>query len=178
MLLAGATLIFAACGGDDDDDDGSDGSGATATATVDDSDDDADDDGDDSSVDEGDDDSDNEGDDDGDDGGNGGGADTDDMEQVADALEPPNSSETARFASADGLLVSYESTDSLDDLKGYYEDKLDDLGINVLGTMSAADSQTWVIGDEDGSGVQGGVTLAPSGTGTTLVQITLGIQSS
>ena len=174
-LLAGAALVFAACGGDDDDDDGGGSDGAaTATATADS---DSDDDGDDSADDNGDDSSDNEGDDDGDDGGNGGGADTDDMEQLASDLEPPNSTESARFSSSEGLLISYESTDSFDDLKGFYDDRFDDLGINVLGTMSAADSQTWVIGEEDGSGVQGGVTLAPSGSGTTLVQVTLGIQS-
>ena len=169
LLLMIAALALGACGDDDDDDDDAGGATSTqssgqSTATA--------------TSDDGDDGGNGDDDDDGDDGGgNGGGGDSSDLDQVASALEPPNSTETTRFSSSDGMLIGYESDESLDSLKSYYDGKIDDLGLNLLGTLSSGESYNWIIGAEDGSGVQGGVTIAPSGTGTTVVSITLSLGS-
>jgi hypothetical protein len=99
-----------------------------------------------------------------------GGADADTMEDLADALAPPNSTETIRYASADGISVGYESRDSIDSLRDYYDDKIEGLGLAVAGTMDNSDLHTWIIEDTD-KGVAGGVTVGPSGTGTAIVTI-------
>jgi hypothetical protein len=110
------------------------------------------------------------------DGGGGGGGAGGDVDQLAEDLVPPSSSEQSRISSQGTLIVSYTSTDSVDSLKSYYEDKFDELGVNVIGTSSAGATTTYVIGNEDGSGIQGGVTVAgDESSGNTIVQITLGI---
>jgi len=110
------------------------------------------------------------------DGGSGNGGSSGDVDQLANDLVPPNSSEVSRIEAEGTLLVGYTSTDSVDSLKSYYEGKFNDLGVNVIGTSSAGTTHTFVIGNEDGSGVQGGVTVAADeNAGNTLVQITLGV---
>jgi hypothetical protein len=106
--------------------------------------------------------------------GGGGGGSQGDVEQLAEQLKPPNSTESSRFTTAEGISVGYGSTDSTDSLKSYYEGKFDDLGINLIGTSSASGSHTFVIGDEDGSGIQGGVSVIDDGSGASIVSITLG----
>jgi hypothetical protein len=106
--------------------------------------------------------------------GGGGGGSQGDVEQLAEQLKPPNSTESSRFTTAEGISVGYGSTDSTDSLKSYYEGKFDDLGINLIGTSSASGSHTFVIGDEDGSGIQGGVSVIDDGSGGSIVSITIG----
>ncbi|HEX9635287.1 MAG TPA: hypothetical protein VGB34_07400 [Candidatus Limnocylindria bacterium] len=109
-------------------------------------------------------------------GGGGNGGDGGDVDQLANDLVPPNSTEASRFEAEGSLLVGYTSTDSVDSLKSYYENKFNELGVNVIGTSSAGNTHTFVIGNEDGSGVQGGVTVAADeNAGNTIVQITLGV---
>jgi len=109
-------------------------------------------------------------------GGGGGGGAGGDVDQLAEDLVPPNSSEQSRISSQGTLIVSYTSTDSADSLNSYYENKFDELGVNVIGTSSAGATTTYVIGNEDGSGVQGGVTVAgDESSGGTIVQLTLGV---
>lgn len=110
----------------------------------------------------------------GDGGGGGGGGSQGDVEQLAEQLKPPNSTESSRFTTAEGISVGYGSTDSTDSLKSYYEGKFDDLGINLIGTSSASGSHTFVIGDADGSGIQGGVSVIDDGSGGSIVSITIG----
>jgi hypothetical protein len=164
-LVFGALTLGAACGGgDDDDDSGSNGNGDDAAATEDTGGDDGGDDGADSGDDSG---------DDGDSGG-GGSVDEDDLEAFADELEPPGADETVRFSASDGVIVSWETDESLDDLKDFYEGKFEDMDLNIQGTVTSGETTTWVIGNEDGSGIQGGVVIAPGSSKTSLVQVTVG----
>jgi len=158
MLITAAMLLLVSCGGGDDE--GGDataaptsdgGNAATAVAT-----------------------SDGGSGSDGSGGSGGGsGAASGDVDQWVSDLTPPNGNEMARFTAPDGITVSFESDDSVDDLKSYYDDKLGDLGITVQGTADVGGTHTWVIGDESGDGVQGGLTVSESGDGKSLVTITL-----
>jgi hypothetical protein len=150
-FITAAALVLAGCGGDDDGG-SSDNGGSDAAPT-------ASSDGGGSSGGGG-------------SGGGSGGADADSLEDLADELAPPNSSETARFAAAEGISVGYESRDSVDSLKDYYDGKIEDLGLAVAGTMDTGDLHTWIIEDTD-KGVAGGISVGPSGTGTTIVTINL-----
>lgn len=109
------------------------------------------------------------------DGGNGG--DQGDLEQLADDLKPPNSTEITRMSANEAFIISWSSTDSVDSLESFYDDKIGQLGVNLLGKSSAQGGHTWVIGNEDGSGPQGGVTVAEDGSGGTVISVTLGFQS-
>ena len=55
--------------------------------------------------------------------GNGTGNDGD-VEQLAADLVPPNSTETTRTVASGVVFAGYESTDSPDSLKSYYEGKI------------------------------------------------------
>jgi hypothetical protein len=110
-------------------------------------------------------------------GGGGGGGTGSDVDALAEKLVPPNSTEASRFSGEGTLLVAYSSSDSADSVVSFYENKLNELGIHVMGKSTAGETTTFVIGNEDGSGVQGGVSIAPDqNAGNTLISITLGTQ--
>jgi hypothetical protein len=98
--------------------------------------------------------------------GGGGGGLEGDFDDVAERLEPPNSTESSRFATSDGLVVGWESSDSVDSLKEHYDDAIADADLNVIGTSSAAGTHSWFLGNEDGTGLGASVSIAPSGSGS------------
>lgn len=108
-------------------------------------------------------------------GGGSSNVDDDDMESLAEDLEPEGAKESVRFAAEGGFTIAWETSKSLDDLKDFYDDRLDDLDINVQGKLDLPDSHTWIIGRADGKGIQGTVTLSKgssSGDGS-LVSVAL-----
>lgn len=163
-FLAGVALLVSACGGggdDDDDDDSSEPGGSDATATQESG-------------------GNNGGNQSGGDptatsesGGGNGGGDSDDVEQLQEDLVPPKSKELLRYSTPDGTSISYESTESLDSLKEFYDDRVDDLDLGQLGNMSMPDSHSWFIGNNSGQGVQGSVTVVNAGDGKTNITVTL-----
>ena len=48
--------------------------------------------------------------------------------------EPPNATEVSRFSSSDGVVIGWESSDSVDSVKGFYDDAIAEDGLNVYGT--------------------------------------------
>ena len=113
-------------------------------------------------------------------GGSGGGGNSlpDDFDEVAERLEPPNASETSRFSTSDGLVVGWESSDSVDSLKSHYDDLIADEGFNVIGTMSVSGTFQWILGDEDGDSVGASVSVAPNSGSGSIVGITVTPSSS
>jgi len=107
-------------------------------------------------------------------GGGGSSASSDDVNQWIEDLTPPNASEVARFSAPEGTTVSFQSSDSFDDLKSYYDDKIADLGIQVVGTLTVEGSNSWIIGDDSDNGIGGTISIAPDGDNT-IVTIILGI---
>jgi len=106
----------------------------------------------------------------------GGGSNTD-IDQVASDLVPPNSSETSRTTASGVIFVTYDSTDSPDSLKSFYDDAIDQLGWYVFSQTSAGGSYSWIIGETETADAAGSITLGPGGDGTgssVLIQIGTG----
>ncbi len=168
LLLSVSLLALTACGGDDDNSSKATTSSSKATATKA------------SSGDTGDTpaaqatsgNNDNTSGDSG--GNNGNSSSSNDLGQLADKLVPPHSKQIAKYSTDDGLLVTYESTDSVDSLKDFYDNKVKTLGVKVQGTFDSGDAHTWYFGDDDSSGPGGTVIVGDDGSGKTAVTITVG----
>ena len=110
------------------------------------------------------------------DGGNGGpGGAFDDLDQLADDLTPPNSSETSRTEAGTVLFITWESSDSPEDLEGFYEDAIADTGLGIFSRTSAEGSFSWIFGIEEGSNAGGVLSVSPGGDGSgSLVALQIG----
>ena len=105
--------------------------------------------------------------------GNGSGSgDAGSAESIANKLEPPNAQETSRTTSGGLVLVTYESTDSMDSLSSFYEQAIRDAGMDVMSKTTVADGTNWIFGSAD---ISASVTIQPSGdtSGGTTVAITV-----
>jgi hypothetical protein len=101
-----------------------------------------------------------------------------DLDHLEDELTPPDSSETSRFDVPNGVVISYSTSASMDDLRSFYQDKLADLGLEIISTSDAGDNGVaWLFGDTAGGTFGGNVTLSPGGGSTTVV-VTLGQEGS
>lgn len=103
-------------------------------------------------------------------GGEGGGGGDADIEQIAETLTPPNSSETSRTTAGGVIFVTYESTDSADTLKSFYENAIAETGWQVISTTSAEGSHSWIFAESEGSSNAGVVSVGPGtdGSGSTV----------
>jgi hypothetical protein len=101
-----------------------------------------------------------------------GGGGSVDLDRLEDELTPPNSNETSRFDVAGGVAISFESSASMDDLRSFYEDKFDDLSLEVFASDAGNNGVSWVFGDSP-QGFAGGVVISPSGDAMTVV-VTIG----
>lgn len=102
--------------------------------------------------------------DDGGNGGNGGGFDGD-LEQLAEDLTPPNSTETSKTTAGGVIFLTWESSDSAEDLADWYEDAIGDAGLEVFSRTSAGGSFSYIFGIEEGSDFGGIVSIGPTGSG-------------
>jgi hypothetical protein len=107
-------------------------------------------------------------------GGGGGG----DLDELVDKLTPPNSTESSRVSQAGGIFVGWESTDSADSLKSFYEGAIPGTGMKILSTQNASGTYSWIFAESEGSSNGGSVVIAPSSTGgsgtTVVVTVTSG----
>jgi uncharacterized protein YfiM (DUF2279 family) len=106
-------------------------------------------------------------------GGGGGG----DVEAVAQALVPPNSNETINTSQEGLSFIMYESTDSIDSLKSFYESAIPAAGMKIISTSTIAEqnSVSFVFAESDTSSFGGAVNIFPSGNGDNSgVQVTVG----
>ena len=107
--------------------------------------------------------------------GGGGGAD---LEELVDKLTPPNSTESSRTSASGGIFVGWESTDSVDSLKSFYEGAIPGTGMQVISTSNASGTFSWVFAESESSSHGGSVLVAPSSTGgsgaTVVVTVTSG----
>ena len=88
-----------------------------------------------------------------------------DIDGMIDALTPPNSTETNRTVASGGGFVSWESTDSVDSLKGFYESAIPATGMQIFSTTNASGTTSWLFAESEGSSRGGSVTIAPSSSG-------------
>ena len=97
-------------------------------------------------------------------GGNGGGFDGD-LEQLAEDLTPPNTTETSRTEMGGVIFITWESTDSPEDVADWFEDAIGDQGMDIFSRTTAGGAFSFIFGIEEGSDFGGVVSIAPSGTG-------------
>jgi hypothetical protein len=108
-------------------------------------------------------------------GGPGGNGAFDDLDQLAEDLTPPNSDEMSRTEAGTVLFITWESSDSPEDLEGFFEDAIGDTGLGIFSRTSAEGSFSWIFGIEEGSTAGGVLTVSPSGDGSgSLVGLQLG----
>ena len=108
-------------------------------------------------------------------GGGGGGTD---VQAVADALKPPNSSQMFTSNSSGVILSTYTSTDSADSLKSFYESAIPAQGLKIISTSSdtATNSIAIIFAKADDSAFGGAIGIGPNqsgGAGST-VSVTVG----
>ena len=95
-----------------------------------------------------------------------------DLGSLVDALKPPNSTQISRTDASGGVFVSWQSTDSADSLKGFYESAIPKTGMKIISTTSASGAFSWIFAETEGSSHGGSVTVGPSsdgGSGSTVV---------
>jgi hypothetical protein len=103
--------------------------------------------------------------------GNGG-----DVEGVAEALIPPNSTEVSKTVAEGVSFIIYESTDSIESLQSHYEGAIPAAGMQIISTSTAGGNVSIVFAEDTGSTFGGAVSIFPSssGTGGSGVQVTVG----
>jgi len=107
-------------------------------------------------------------------GGGGGGGAGPDVEAVGNALVPPNSTEVSKTSAEGTWFVIYESTDSVDALKSFYEDAVPKTGLKIFSTTTIQGGVSYVIATDESGSFGGAVNIFPSGDGKTAVQVTVG----
>lgn len=110
-------------------------------------------------------------------GGDGGGGQTGsfDLEAAFDTLTPPNATEISKTTAEGVIFAAWDSSDSLDSLRSFYEGAMNDLGMEVITTTEAQGGIAWVMADGGGSGIGGSISLFPASDGSgTQVSVTIG----
>jgi hypothetical protein len=97
-------------------------------------------------------------------GGSGGTAE--DAANLGGQLVPPNSSELVKTTTDTYWYVTYDSTDSPETLKSYYEGQIPTTGLKIISTTSTGGSYVWVITRDESGNFGGSVTVAPSENGS------------
>lgn len=91
------------------------------------------------------------------------------VEEIVAVLVPPSSTETNRITSPTFSTFEYESTESIDALRTFYEDAFADADWEVFWTDTYRESGTyWDINLPDGRRLNVSVNPAESGSGTTV----------
>lgn len=99
-------------------------------------------------------------------GGNGGPGGFDgDLEQLAAALTPPNSTETSRTEVSGVIFLTWESTDSPEDVAAWYESAIEGQNMNIFSRTSASGFFSYIFGIEEGSTFGGVASVGPSSSG-------------
>ncbi|HET9540553.1 MAG TPA: hypothetical protein VFQ46_08130 [Candidatus Limnocylindria bacterium] len=99
-----------------------------------------------------------------------GGPGATDAESLLNELVPPNSTEISRTEAGGAVLVTYESSDSVGDMKSFYVQKIAELNMAVLTTTEAANSYAVAIGtDQTGQGLGATILVQNAGDVTNVV---------
>ena len=105
--------------------------------------------------------------------GGAGGGSGGDVEALAHQLVAPNSTEIQKTTAEDTSFVIYESTDSVDSLKQFYENAIKNAGQKIITTTTIQGGVSYVFGKDDSGTFGGSINIYPSGDGKTAVQVTV-----
>jgi len=116
-------------------------------------------------------------DDGGDDGGGDDGGQTGsfDLDHAFEVLTPPNATELSKTTAQGVIFAAWDTDESLDSLRSFYEDAMDELGLEVITTTEAQGGIAWVVTDGGDSGNGGSISIFPASDGSgTQVSVTIG----
>ena len=99
-------------------------------------------------------------------GGGDGNGSSGDLDQLAEDLTPPDSSETSRTTAGGIIFLTFESSRSPDDLESFYEGKITSGGFEIFSRTSAEGTYSWIFQDPGDNSFGGVVTVTPSGEGS------------
>lgn len=100
-----------------------------------------------------------------DDGNGNGGGPAGDLEELLDALEPPNSTEVSRTSAENFLFVIFSSTDSAESLADFYENAIADAGYDTITRSETQGTYSWIFGDDANANAAGVVGVGPTTDG-------------
>jgi hypothetical protein len=103
-----------------------------------------------------------------------GGGSGPDVDAVARALVPPNSTEITKTTAEGTSFIVYDSTDSIDSLKAFYEDAIRKTGLKIYSTTTVNGGVSYLIATDESGSFGGAVNIYPNGAGKTAVQVTVG----
>lgn len=112
-----------------------------------------------------------------DDGGNGGGGggSSHDLDEIFATLTPPNSTELSKTTAQGVIFAAWDSSDSFDSLRSFYEDAIADTGLQIIQTTEAQGGIALVIAEDDTGNFGGTVSIFPASDGSgTQVSVTVG----
>ena len=96
-----------------------------------------------------------------------------DVEAVARALVPPNSTEVSKTTAPDTWFVIYETTESIDSLRSFYESAIPGAGLTVVSTTTANGGVSWAMATDESGTFGGAVSVFPSGDGKNVIEAQL-----
>ncbi len=93
------------------------------------------------------------------------------VEDVYNALIPPNSTETSKTTASGAVFGTYTSTDSIESLVSHYESAIPETGMEIFSTSTAGGGTSWVFAESEGASFGGSVAVAPNsdGEGTAVI---------
>ena len=108
-------------------------------------------------------------------GGAGGGGSSHDLEEIFATLTPPNSTELSKTTAQGVIFAAWDSSDSFDSLRSFYENAIADTGLQIIQTTEAQGGIAWVIAEDDTGNFGGTVSIFPASDGSgTQVSVTVG----
>jgi hypothetical protein len=105
--------------------------------------------------------------------GGGGSGGSGDVAAVAAQLVPPNSTEVSKTTAEDTWFAIYESTDSVDSLKQFYQNAIAGAGLKIFSTTTIQGGVSYVFAKDESGGFGGSINIYPGGDGKTAVQVTV-----
>ncbi|HET7520265.1 MAG TPA: hypothetical protein VFK61_01865 [Candidatus Limnocylindria bacterium] len=87
------------------------------------------------------------------------------LDDLINALTPPNSSQISKTTAEGGAFVAWETSDSFDSLKSFYEGAIGAAGMQIYSRSEAGGTYSWVFAESEGSSHGGSVTLGPASDG-------------
>jgi hypothetical protein len=115
------------------------------------------------------------------DGGDSGGDDGDsgsgslDVDRVFEILTPENATELSKTTAGGLIFAAWDSDESFESLRSFYEDAIDEAGLQIFSTTEAQGGIAWAIAEDESGGFGGTVSLFPASDGSgTQISVTVG----
>ena len=111
----------------------------------------------------------------GDDGGDGNGSGSLDLDRVFEILTPDNATELSKTSASGIIFAAWDSDESFDSLRSFYENAIDEAGLQIISTTEAQGGIAWAIAENEEGSFGGTVSLFPASDGSgTQISVTIG----